>query len=153
MHSDYGVTLDSDISRLRMEVSHQQKSLLERLNLSRFKAKQTTQEIDLAKNDLERLMQSIKNRTHRYQTHEKPLKQMKEFTGKASLGSGRDNDTYSSHSRRNLDTYQKLYFQKMQPNNNLPHNDNDPFNINMQSDTYSRPPYAQRAPEKYRMDY
>lgn len=134
IHSDYGQALDADIVRLRMEVNMQQKNLFEQINLAKFKAKQAAQERDLAKNDLERLIQSVKNRTNRFVNHEKPLKDLQNIPAKR-LGSERNYGNGSSHSRRNLDTYQKLYFNdfKIPSSNQFIHNDNDPFNINIET--------------------
>ena len=133
VHSDYGQALDADILRLRMEVNMQQKNLFEQINLAKFKAKQAAQERDLAKNDLERLIQSVKNRTNRFTSHEKPLKDLQNVPVKR-FGSDRNYGNESSHSRRNLETYQKLYFNdfKLPTSNQFVHNDSDPFNINIE---------------------
>lgn len=136
IHSDYGQALDAEIVRLRMEVNMQQKNLFEQINLTKFKAKQAAQERDLAKNDLDRLIQSVKNKTNRYNSHEKPIRDLQTVKSN-KLGSERLSGKESSHSRRNLDTYQKLFtmnFNNMKypPSSNYAHNDNDPFNINVE---------------------
>lgn len=69
--------MDSDIVRLRMEVNLQQKSLKEMISMTRFKANQAAQERNLAKNDLDRLIQSIRDKSNRYQNHEKHLNRLK----------------------------------------------------------------------------
>jgi hypothetical protein len=128
LHSDFGHALDSDIARLRMEVNLQQKSLTEQINMTRFKARQTAQERDLAKNELERIIQSVKNKANRFNNHEKPLQSLKDNPQPFSRAE-RDY-TGSSHSRRNLDTYQKLYFNNINNMSQFAHNDGDPFNVN-----------------------
>lgn len=150
IHSDYGQALDADIVRLRMEVNMQQKNLFEQINLAKFKAKQAAQERDLAKNDLERLIQSVKNRTNRFTNHEKPLKDLQNIPTK-KLGPERNYGNNSSHSRRNLETYQKLYFNdfKMPSSNQFIHNDNDPFNINIEAPSQPKMYYSGQPPQSY----
>lgn len=133
IHSDYGTTLDSDLMRLRMELNQQSKNLNEQVNLLKFKAKQAAQQRELERNDLERVIQSVKNKTNRFMNHEKPLKDLQNVGNKYRLRSERTyGDASSSHSRRNLDTYQKLYFNDFKtPSHQYAHNDNDPFNINV----------------------
>jgi len=117
-----------------MEVNLQQKSLNDQIGMSKFKARQAAQERDLAKNDLERIIQSVKNKTNRLYNHEKPLSNLKTNIPPRGLRSERDyGKTGSSHSRRNLDTYQKLYFNDFSNpgSKQLAHYDNDPFNINV----------------------
>jgi hypothetical protein len=118
-----------------MELNLQQKNLTEQLNLSKFKARQAAQERELAKNELDRLIQSVKNRTNRYNSHEKPLKDLQNLNQRNKLRSERNygQGPDSAHSRRNLDTYQKLYFNDFRGNQGgqFAHNDNDPFNINV----------------------
>lgn len=122
-----------------MEVNLQHKSLVDQISASKFKAKQAAQERDLARNDLDRLIESMRNKTNRYYKHEKPLNNLKDEMMHAKLRSTRDYRG-SSHSRRNLDTYSKLYFNDF----NTPagrefiHNDKDPFNINVSAPSQSR---------------
>lgn len=97
--------------------------------MTRFKARQSAQERDLAKNELERIIQSVKNKTNRFYNHEKPLQSLKDNSQQYNRAE-RDYGG-SSHSRRNLDTYQKLYFNNINNMSQFAHNDGDPFNINV----------------------
>ena len=130
LHSDYGHILDSDIARLRMEVNLQHKSLEDQISASKFKARQAAQERNLAKNDLERLITSVNNKTKRFFQHERPLNALQ---GNNRLRTERTYNGGSSHSRRNLEAYSKLYFNNFNTPGakELIHNDRDPFNINI----------------------
>lgn len=143
---DYGNALDSDITRLRMEVNLQHRSLIEQINASKFKARQAAQERDLAKNDLERLISSVNNKTNRFYQHEKPLQSLQDNNIKNKLRTQRSYNGGSSHSRRNLDAYSKIYFNNFsnQRETELIHNDHDPFNINISSQIQPKIDYGNK---------
>lgn len=134
MYSDYGQALDSDLVRLRMELNNQQKNLTEQLNLLKFKAKQQAQERDQAQIDLDRLLQNLRDRTNRHYNHEKPLDNLKTMKNRERLYSQRGVDNNALGGRRNLDTYKDIFFNNFKNPNDykFAHNDNDPFNINVQ---------------------
>lgn len=133
LHSDYGHTLDSDIARLRIEVNLQHRSLVDQISASKFKARQAAQERDLAKNDLERLISSVNNKTNRFYQHERPLNHLKDNNIQNKLRTQRTYNGGSSHSRRNLEAYSKIYFNNFNTPGaqELIHNDQDPLNINV----------------------
>lgn len=152
IHSDYGHSLDSDIARLRMEVNLQHKSLVDQINNSKFKAKQAAQERDLAKNDLDRLIDNMRNKTNRFYKHERPLNNLKDEMAHARLRSNRDYGG-SSHSRRNLDTYSRLYFNNFSSpvGREFVHNPNDPFDVNPGSS--SQPSLSYGQPQSHPMQF
>lgn len=153
-HSDYGMALDSDLARLRMEVNVQQKSLSEQLNGLKFMARQATQEKDQAKLDLDRLLQDLRERTNRANKYTKPLDKMKQRWDRQRLRSQRGLNDNPLEPRKNLNTYQDIFFndfKNLNGGHKFQHNDNDPFNISTgkqpnQIDPQYRPQYNTPGP-------